>query len=120
MLPAVEAMAVRGEWRQDEFPENAALAQGCTQDYVGQTRGFLPGELRSLIADAGFHIVRCGGIGSLANLVGRDVVARVLEEEHLLSEFLGECERYDREILPDGPGTGQRWGLIAVGRRTHD
>jgi SAM-dependent methyltransferase len=117
IVPAVEAMAARGEWRQDQYTENAALTRGCTQDYTGPIKAFLPVELRALIEDAGFHVLRCGGLGSLANLVGQETVARVLADEELLSQFLDECERYDHEILPQGPGTWQRCGLIAVAER---
>jgi SAM-dependent methyltransferase len=117
LVPAVEAMATRGEWRQDQYPENAALTRGCTQDYTGPIKAFLPGELRALIEGAGLGVLRCGGLGSLANLVGEETVARVLDDENLLAEFLDECERYDWEILPDGPGTRGRCGLVAVARR---
>lgn len=34
-LPAVYAMLDRGEWHQEQFPQNAALAKGLTQDYFG-------------------------------------------------------------------------------------
>jgi hypothetical protein len=41
----------------------------------------------------------------------------VLNDNALLDEFLNLCERFDQEILPDGPGTKQRAGLIAVAER---
>ena len=40
-----------------------------------------------------------------------------LGDEVLFEQFLDLCERFDREILPDGPGTRQRAGLIAVAER---
>jgi hypothetical protein len=35
----------------------------------------------------------------------------------LFNEFCDLCERYDREVLPEGPGTSARAGLIAVAQR---
>ena len=113
ILPAVYAMLDRGEWYQEEFPENAMMSKR----YFGTFRAFLPGELRGILEGAGLRVLRVGGLGSLANLCGKEAVGRALENEGLLQEFLDLCERFDREILPDGPGTRQRAGLIAVGER---
>jgi ubiquinone/menaquinone biosynthesis C-methylase UbiE len=117
IVPAVYAMLERGEWRQEQFPENPALAEWVTQDYFPPFRAFLPGELRELLERAGMEVLRVGGFGSLANLCGGEVVGRVLEDEALLQEFLDLCERFDGEMLPAGPGTRQRAGLIAVAER---
>jgi hypothetical protein len=32
----------------------------------------------------------------------------------LFEEFVDLCERFDREILPEGPGTCMRAGLLSV------
>jgi SAM-dependent methyltransferase len=118
LLPAVEAMVHQGEWAQGQFPENPSLTRGLTQDYLGTLKAFLPGELRVLLEQAGMRVVRCGGIGSLAALCGPEVLDRVLQDEGLLKTFLDLCECFDNEILPDGPGTRQRAGLIAVAEPT--
>ena len=39
------------------------------------------------------------------------------KDENLLRLFLDLCERFDHEISPDGPGTRQRVGLLAVAER---
>jgi hypothetical protein len=41
-------------------------------------------------------------------------LAQVGQDEALFAAFLDLGERFDREVLPDGPGTRQRAGLIAV------
>lgn len=115
--PAVYAMLELGEWRQEQFPENPLLSKGMTQDYMGAFKAFLPAELRELLEGAGLRVLRLGGLGSLAYLCGRETVERVLEGEVLFQEFLELCDRFDREILPEGPGTRQRAGLIAVAER---
>jgi hypothetical protein len=43
-----------------------------------------------------------------------EVVERVCQDQTLFQDFLDLCERFDREVLPEGPGTRQRAGLIAV------
>ncbi len=116
-LPAVYAMLDQGEWHQEQFPENAMLAKGLTQDYLGALKAFLPSELREVLERVGMRVLRIGGLGSLANLCGKETVERVTRDEVLFQEFLELCERFDREILPKGPGTRQRAGLIAVAER---
>lgn len=115
--PAIYAMLDRGEWHQQQFAENQALTQGLTQDYFGPLQAFLPAELRAILEQAGMRVIRCGGPGSLAGTCGRDTVARVLGDETVLQPFLDLCERFDTDILPDGPGTRQRAGLLAVAER---
>jgi SAM-dependent methyltransferase len=114
ILPAVEAMFDRGEWHQEQFPENPLLSKGVTQDYFPGFRAFLPSELQAILEEAGMRVLRCGGLGSLANFCDQEVVERVCQDEALFQDFLDLCERFDRDVLPDGPGTRQRAGLIAV------
>ena len=117
LLPAVGAMLARGEWHQEEFPDNALLARGCTQDYLGPLKAFRPSELRTALERAGLRVLRLGSLGSLANLCGAEVVRQVLRDARLFQEFLDVSERFDHDILPEGPGTRQRAGLIAVAER---
>jgi SAM-dependent methyltransferase len=116
-LPAVDAMVQQGEWYQAQFPENAILTQGLTQDYLGALKAFLPGDLKAILEQAGMKVLRCGGLGSLASLCGQETLECVLKDEGLLQAFLDLCECFDNEILPDGPGTRQRAGLIVVAQR---
>jgi len=114
ILPAVEAMFDRGEWHQEQFPDNPLLSKGVTQDYFPGFSAFLPGELRAILEEAGMRVLRCGGLGTLANLCGPEAVEQVCLNGALFQDFVDLCERFDREVLPDGPGTRQRAGLIAV------
>ena len=114
IVPAVGAMFERGEWHQEQFPENPLLSKGVTQDYFPGFRAFLPGELRTLLEGAGMRVLRCGGLGTLANFCGPEAMEQVCQDEALFQDFVDLCERFDREVLPGGPGTRQRAGLIAV------
>jgi SAM-dependent methyltransferase len=114
ILPAVEAMFERGEWHQKQFPENPSLSKGVTQDHFPGFRAFLPEELQTLLEGAGMRVLRCGGLGTLANFCGPEAVEQVCQDVALFQDFVDLCEWFDGEVLPDGPGTKQRAGLIAV------
>ena len=114
LLPAVGAMFERGEWRQKQFPDNPLLSKGVTQDYFPGFRAFLPGELRAILEKAGMRVLRCGGLGALANFCGPEAVEQVCQDEALFQDSLDLRERFDQEVLPNGPGTKQRAGLVAV------
>jgi SAM-dependent methyltransferase len=113
-VDALFAMWERGEWHQLLFHDNPLLSKGMTQDYCGALKAFLPSELRRILEEAGMRVLRCGGLGSLALLCGQETVDQVLGDENLFEQFVDLCERFDKEVLPDGPGTRQRAGLIAV------
>jgi len=112
-VAAVYAMLEQGQWHYEQFPDNVQLSQ----EYLGALRAFLPQELRQLLEQEGLRVLRCGGLGSLAHLCGQEATEIALQDETLLKEFLDLCERFDAEILPAGPGTKQRAGLIAVAER---
>lgn len=117
LLPAAYAMLEDGFWHQEQFPENEQLTKGLTQDYLGTIQAFLPDELKDHLARCGMMVLRCGGIGSLASFMHPDALARVSGDESLFETFLDLCEEFDLHVLPDGPGSRQRAGLIAVAER---
>lgn len=118
-IPAVREMVENGEWHLDQFPENALAAKGATQDYVGACKAFLPDELQNLLEQQNMSVSRIGGIGSLACLCGDELIRHIISDEKLLTEFVDMCDYYDEVILPKGPGTWQRAGLIAVASRAN-
>lgn len=112
-LPAVYAMLNKGEWHPDQFPENAMLAERLPFRYF---KAFLPGELKEILQRAGMKVLRAGGVGSLSGLCEEEAVEQLLKDETLFQEFLTLCERFD-EISPEGPGTRNDTGLLAVAER---
>ena len=114
LAPMVSEMLERGYWEQEQFPENAALAKGCRQDRFGPFKSFLFDEVRAILEGAGMRILRLTGLGSLSCLCGRETIEKVLADEQLLADFIELCERFDREVLPHGPGSRARAGIIAV------
>jgi len=114
-------MIATGQWHVDDYPENAALVKGMTQDYLGALKAFHPGELRRILEDSGLRVTRLGGLGTLSWLcmcVCKDFMEKVTASRDLFERFLDLCERYDRDILPDGPGISLRAGMIAVAERS--
>jgi hypothetical protein len=108
--PAVHALLDRGEWLQ-------APARDNSLNSFGSCKSFLPGELKKKLNEAGLIVRRLGGLGSLLQLCDQETLRSVTRNIGLFNEFCGLCERYDREVLPDGPGTSARAGLIAVAHR---
>lgn len=80
-------------------------------------RSFLPHELREVLAQCEMKVFRAGGFGSLVTLVGEAYVQTALQEKSASDAFLEECEQFDQNILPDGPGTPDDTGLMIVATR---
>ena len=103
----------RGEWQQDDLPVDSP----CWRPSAGPVKAFLAAELRAILHDADLHVVRVGGLGSLTGLCTVEAIHRACESEAVFGEFVTLCDRFDQEILPDGPGTCRRPGLIGVATR---
>jgi ubiquinone/menaquinone biosynthesis C-methylase UbiE len=114
---AVDEMVYSGRWHQAQYPENALLSKGATDDYLGTIKAFLPKEIKKILEQNGMRVLRCGGLGSLASQCHPETVRRIVERKELLEQFLEICEYYDQEVLEQGPGTRQRAGLIAVAEK---
>lgn len=113
IVPAVEAMVKDGFWHYDQHPHNKKIVPG----YFGTLQAFLPSELAALISKNGFNVKACRGLGSLANLCGKATVDFVKQNRKDMNTFLDLCEDFDQNIMPGGPGTKQRAGLIAIAER---
>lgn len=103
----------RGEWYNGTPDDCSVRANG----YQGPMKAFLAAELQAILEDADLKILRVGGLGSLVNMCSQKAVDRACEQVKVLEEFVTLCERFDLEILPDGPGTSTGPGLIGVARR---
>jgi SAM-dependent methyltransferase len=113
---ALGPMVKEGLWHQDQYAENRKLGKGSTQDYFGAFKAFLPDELEKAISACGLRVLRCGALGSLAYLCEQQKVESLPAKGWIYRRFLDLCEEFDR-LMPGGPGTRQRAGLIAVARR---
>jgi ubiquinone/menaquinone biosynthesis C-methylase UbiE len=109
VLPSAQEMFDHGQ--------GPSTSSGGGDDFGGAVRSFLPEELAAAIRGEGLYVERVGGLGSLSLLAGPEAVRRATSEESLLARFVDLADRFDREIMPQGPGTRQRAGLIAVAHR---
>jgi SAM-dependent methyltransferase len=103
----------RGEWQQDDSPPDSPRWRSS----AGPLKAFLGAELRAILHDADLQVMRVGGIGSLVSLCTVEAIQRACENETVFGEFVTLCDRFDLEILPDGPGARRRPGLIGVAAR---
>ncbi len=117
MLPAVDSMFNEGWWDPDEFESNCVFVQGRPMNWIPPLRAYNRQELMDRLKANGFRVIRAGGLGSLANLLGCDRLAGLHDNDPLWRQFIAVCDRFDQEIMPDGPGTWERAGLIGVAVR---
>jgi SAM-dependent methyltransferase len=80
-------------------------------------RGFTAADLRRAIEAEGLTVARAGGIGSLASLCGPEHLRALAAAAARFQAFLDRCEAFDRDVLPDGPGTPDDTGLLAIAER---
>jgi ubiquinone/menaquinone biosynthesis C-methylase UbiE len=113
-LPSVQEMLGKGQWHRDQFAENAILTKELPYRVL---KAFVPAELKKILEQAGMAVLRAGGLGSLHGLCQEKISEHVFEDESLYQQYLEICERFDKEILVDGPGTQNDTGLIAVAER---
>ena len=110
ILPAVHEMMRTGSWHKDQFPDNALIYPGVCN--IEALKAFTPDELRELLRANGMTVADVRSLGSLTHLLlphGSPAVPDV--------ELVELCEAYDREVLPAGPGSFRRAGLLAVAHR---
>lgn len=112
ILPAVDAMFEDGFWHPDQFADNCLLMPGGR--YFGSLRAFTFSELKALLKAYPVVIKRLTGLGSLTSLVSAETLKKALHSDTLYPLFLDKCEYFDHVVLPEGPGTRQRAGIIMV------
>jgi SAM-dependent methyltransferase len=121
VLPAALEMFEHGLWQRGDEPGDelgdAVFGEAGAGGEPGPLRSFLPEEHAGLIRATGMYVERVGGLGSMSLLCTAEAVARVREDQPLLERFIDLCDRFDRDVMPHGPGTRQRAGLIAVAHR---
>lgn len=113
-IPAIYEMFNKGFWHTNQYEENKNLVKGCTNDYLGPIKAFLPQEIKQIFEDNGMKIERLTSIGSLTNYCGKDFLEKLFEKPKLYDEFVELCDRFDKEICPNSIGSNQRAGIIIV------
>ena len=113
ILPAAREMFDNGHWHYEQFESNREIIDR----YFGTLKAFTRGELETALKNNGMAVVSVRALGSLSCLCEKEALTKLKYDEDLFREFIALCERYDSEIMPDGPGTRQRAGLVAIARK---
>ena len=110
ILPAVDEMIRSGRWHKDQFADNALIYPSICD--IEQFKAFTPQEIEDQLHRAGLVVELARSIGSLTHLLlphGKLALSA--------DELLELCETYDAHVLPDGPGSFRRAGLLAIATR---
>lgn len=107
ILPAVHAMLRDGLWHKDALPDNALIYPA--QCDIEELQAFTPVELAAAIEQCGLQVAAARSLGSLTQLLGPHGELAVPD-----AELLELADALDREVLPAGPGTFGRAGVLAV------
>lgn len=110
ILPAVHEMIRSGSWHKDQFPDNALIYPRVCD--IETLKAFDPDELRALLLANGMTVDTVRSIGSLTHLLLPHGSPAVPD-----ADLVELCETYDRTVLPAGPGSFRRAGLLAVAHR---
>lgn len=111
--PAVYEMFENGYWSKTQFEENTDMV--CS---IPIFKAFSPKEIKEELIANGMKVKLSRSIGTLSHLFLlhlRNNEFRISEmKSEILNQFIDLCEQYDEEIMPDGPGSFRRSGIIAV------
>jgi ubiquinone/menaquinone biosynthesis C-methylase UbiE len=119
VMPAVTEMLAHGRWERDPLEPNDAIANRFPFEAF---RAFTPAELRAAIEATGLAVTSSRGIGSLTHLYLLHLYRQQPAESHAAriprdEAFVDLCDQFDREVMPDGPGSFRRAGVIAIAER---
>ena len=113
-IPAIYEMFDNGFWHTFQFEENKEIVKGCTKDYLGPMKAFMPDEIREIFENSNMKIERLTSIGSLSNHCGKGFIDELSLKPKLFEEYINLCDRFDKEICPNSTGSNQRAGIIIV------
>jgi ubiquinone/menaquinone biosynthesis C-methylase UbiE len=113
-VPAIYEMFNNGFWHTFQYEENKEIVKGCTKNYLGPVKAFMPEEIREIFENSNMKIERLTYIGSLSNHCGKEFIDELLAKPKLFDEYVDLCDRFDKEICPNSIGSSQRAGIIIV------
>lgn len=114
--PAVYEMMKNGFWDRGQFEQNENL---CS---ISTLKAFSVGEIRSELEKNMMKVIFSRSIGSLTHLyllhlyrqLKNEQISIVMKDTIDKEGFIDLCELYDKEIMPNGPGSFRRAGIIAL------
>lgn len=113
LTSAVYEMLENGYWNKQQFPENENIS--CS---IPMFKAYTPKEVEEELCANGMKVIANRSLGSLSHLYLmhlRHSDLRINDiDGDILNHFIDICDTYDIEIMPNGPGSFRRSGIIAV------
>lgn len=120
ITPSVYEMMEKGYWDNSQFETNKAIAQNYFN--IESFKAFSPEELRDELENCSMKVKFSRSIGSLTHLYLLHLYRQKPDSMQspnlrLTEDFIDMCEKYDIEVMPNGPGSFRRAGVIALAER---
>jgi len=114
--PSVVEMMNNGMWEMDKYKDGEEL---CS---IGELKAFSCDELKEELENNRMKVNSVRSIGSLTQMYlihlyrqhTANEVKKIMGKLSKKHEFIELCERYDKEVMPNGPGSFRRAGIMAV------
>ncbi len=119
ITPSVMEMIKTGLWNKDQYEENKKISE-CFK--VDSFKAFTPDELKNDLEQNGVKVEFSRSIGSLTHLYLLHLYRQLPGNSHSVTlsrneDFIDLCERFDIEVMPNGPGSFRRAGVIALAKK---
>lgn len=114
--PSVRAMMEDGFFDKSDYDDADDLTA------IKELKAYTPKELREVLEGKGLTVDECRSVGSLTHLYLMHLyraypeaeVNKRINEISKDPEFIELCDYYDRYVMPEGPGSFRRAGVIAA------
>lgn len=113
-------MLENGYWDINQFDTNKEIGDNFFP--IESFKAFSPEELKSKLKENKMEVRFSRSLGSLSHLYLLHLYRQKpneLQSSNIDSseEFIDLCEKFDIEVMPNGPGTFRRAGVIALAER---
>ncbi len=120
ITPAVYEMMKNGYWNLDQFDTNKAIAENYFP--IESFKAYTPQELKRTLEENKMKVQFSRSIGSLSHLYLLHLYRQKPNEAKSSNidnseQFIDLCEKFDIEIMPNGPGSFRRAGVIALAEK---
>lgn len=113
--PSVRNMLEKGFFDKSDYDDADELTA------IKELRAYTPKELRGILEAKDLEVTDCRSIGSLTHLYlmhlyrsfSGDEVNKKINEISRDPGFIDLCDYFDRYVMPEGPGSFRRAGIIA-------
>lgn len=117
ITPAVHEMIDNGYWEKSQFETNKKIYESYFN--IESFKAYTPIELKSELEKNNMKVLFSRSLGSLTHLYLLHLYRQnpyALQSQNLKAseDFVDLCEKFDKEIMPDGPGSFRRAGVIAL------